>query len=157
MEYADVWILVDKRDSKIVKPFLVHFLREFKSGIDEWGIPNAAKIEEQIFVEDWWEVASYCESHPEEYQCLFWSSMRQQDPFHAQIDFTDDAQMIFCLVVEQERREVQWLEELKAYFGSSNGFISYNCAAPQNAREFLEVCRQKRSYNFRSGEWEATN
>jgi len=137
--FADCYVLVQVRSRDRIDAFLNHFLPERELVIENWIIPYSAGSGAGTIIDDVDRLIAYCLDHANEYQVICWHTLRDMPPRIAEVYFTNDGAMLFCLSSHEGEDEQGWLQRLKDFVGTAIGYITYENPPPMNAKAFMQV------------------
>ncbi len=139
--YADCYVLSDKRTSTFIKSFLDNFLPNRQESAEDYVIPMHSD-EPKIVFNTAIELIDYLTINTNEEHTVYWSNKDEADIKGAMCFFTNNGQVILGIYCDtmfpNTTIEDKVFEALKNFCGSSNGFITYEEAAPHDTTQFLE-------------------
>lgn len=146
---ADIYIIKKTRSKKTGLDFINHFLPEREESATVYEYPRFGKTVELVFNKAE-ELMTYLENNPISHHCIYWRSINKDNlNRHGMIFYTPDSYMIFGISrnhrdFNDKRNEEECFEELKRYFETEDGYITYECPPEDTYRKFMEVVK---SYN----------
>ena len=141
--YADCYILAAERTSEMINRFLDEFLpnREAATGIYE--LPQHGGQTEREF-DSVAALIKFLVKETSTPYAIYWSNLENSDLKNAMCFFTDDHCSILGLSCDTPEKgtkvEDQLFERLKAFGKTSIGYVTYECPAPTNSKEFRRLC-----------------
>ena len=145
--FADIYVLSEYRSQKLIDEFLEEFVPRRKESSDEYYVPYLADNPNQIFY-SYSDLIAHCILHPKETNAIYFSNEKNEDPQSAMIFFTDDGKTILGLSIEKEQYEVHFLDRLKDFCRSKNGYITYEDIPPLNSNDFLKKIKELSDNNM---------
>lgn len=140
--YADCYILTEKRNGLELINFLNYFIPNNEISTDEFEIPQYGNGITQSF-DNSQNLISHLVDSVEEPYYLYYRNLEKSDIIGAMCYFTKDCGMIFGLSTETKYPnttiEDEAFKNLKSYFNSSLGYITYENPPPNTHTEFLEI------------------
>lgn len=140
--YTDIYVLVDDRKVELIQDFLEHFIPDHREMADEYEIPQYADHPDMLFHKAI-ELMKHCEGHTDVPHAIYWFNNQKEDPKDAMVFYTDDGKMILGLSIEDEQRDQEWLEKLKAFSKSDRGCILIENPPPENSKEFMKLIEDR--------------
>lgn len=142
--YADIYIIKKTRSKQAGWHFLNHFLPFRENSAVEFEVPQYAEEPLMVFqvAED---LMDYLEKQPTVPYGLYWQNI---DPTalnrHGMLFYTKDGYLIFgisryAVSIEDTSNEEACLAEMKAYFKTKEGYITYECPPEDDYEHFMQV------------------
>lgn len=146
VNFADCYVLANKRTTDFITSFLDHFLPDRSEAANIYNIPQFSEPPEIVFdrADD---LINYLEQSPNELHAVYWLNNQVAALRGAMCIFTSDGQVIFGLYCEtlrpDTRVEDSYLHRLQEFCDSAQGLILYEEPAPQDTAAFLERVKAK--------------
>lgn len=144
-EYADIYIISEKRDRAAVEGFLGRFLRRRAESADDYPVPQYSENPEIVF-ERAADLIDYCDANRGTVQSIYWRALGDSKPEHAMVFYLKDGNVIYGLSTDASDQNYakNLLKDLKDHFNAEHGFIAHE-AAP-DAEDHAEFLAQEKVY-----------
>lgn len=146
VNFADCYVLTDKRASTFIASFLNTFLPDRKQAAMQYHVPQYSEHPTHV-LHTAEALIQYLEQHPTEPHAIYWLNAEEATLRGAMCIFTSDGQVIAGLYCETLRPdtsiEQQYLKALQEFCGSTEGLILYEEPAPQDTAAFLERIKKQ--------------
>jgi hypothetical protein len=139
-EYADIYVISEKRNFTTVINFLDQFLPEREESADEYELPQYSDSPDLIFSRAN-DLIEYCSNNESAENSIYWRALKQKKPEHGMVFFLRDGNVIFGLSTDASDIEFarQLLIDLKKNLGSKLGYITHEAPpAAANLNEFKQ-------------------
>jgi len=140
--FADCYVLTDKRATVWIDRFLDKFVPNREQRSEEFEIPQYSNNPTIIFEKDS-ELIDYLVKNKNEKHTLYWMNKDKADLRGVMIFFTIDGHMIpgiSCnMLATDDSIEEGYLRELKEFWGTDKGYITFEQPAPHDKDEFLKI------------------
>jgi len=141
-QYADIYIVVKTRSKEKAIEFLDHFLPNREESADEYEFPQYGHKKEREFANAL-HVMSFLESSTSCEYNIYWRNTDSKNVNrHGMLFYTRDEAIIFGISRDADingphnsENEVDCLNNMKAYFNTKNGCITYEDEVPHDTYE----------------------
>ena len=127
--YFDIYVITSKRTETEIESFLDEFVPHCEEHTDEYVFPQYSENPDITYTEAKEIISVCCGSVNSEYG-IYWRSIKRQKPEYGMIFFLKDGHVIYGLSTDDTHPEyaVELLNKLKAYTGSSLGYIGHEAS-----------------------------
>ena len=139
-EYADIYVISDKRDSVTVNRFLNHFLPKREESSDGYGVPQFSDSPELMFTRVN-ELVEFCSNNRNIEHFIYWRALNQNKPEHGMVFYLQDGYVIYGLSTDTNNSKFtqKLLKDLQEHIGSNLGYIAFEEAPDvDNLDEFKQ-------------------
>jgi hypothetical protein len=141
VNFADCYVLSNKRDKAFIETFLNHFLPHRKAYATEYEVPQFAEHPTTLF-QSADELIAYLEVNQNELHAIYWYNLEEGGLTGAMCLFTSDGQVIFgitCKTLHPDTtNEAHYLQALLHFCNSTQGLIEYDTPAARDTAAFLQ-------------------
>jgi hypothetical protein len=141
VNFADCYVLTNKRTTAFIASFLDTFLTNRQEAAKQYEIPQFSE-HPRLVLYTAQALIEYEEQHPTEPHAIYWVNKDESTLRGAMCIFTSDAQVIVGLYCETRRPDTtiegQYLKALKDFCGTTEGLVLYEEPAPQETAAFLQ-------------------
>lgn len=154
--YADIYVIKKTRSKIVALEFLKHFLPQRKESAECYEIPQYG-INTEIEFNNAEELMDYLEKNTTTTHSIYWTNMDKKNlNRHGMIFYTADSCMIFGISrdhhgINHTENEEYCLIELKDFFNTEKGYITYECPPEDTYDEFIDIVN-KFNINIKKGE-----
>ncbi|MDA7501893.1 hypothetical protein N8482_01330 [Chitinophagales bacterium] len=142
--YTDIYIIRKTRSKRTALEFLDHYLPQRKESADCYEFPRFGKTTDfELATAD--EVMSYMENNHEEEHCIYYHNLDLNSiNRHANLFYTPDGFTIYGVSVPASDLldsdvEKNALLEMKTFFQTDEGYMTYECPPERTGSEFLKL------------------
>lgn len=138
---ADCYVITDQRIQVFINSFLDKFIPHREETADEYEIPQYSDKPTIIYkkAED---LIDYMVSNKNEPHTIYWRNLQRSNLKGAMCFFTNDGKLILglsCKTLDSDKSiERKYLEELREFCSTNDGYIAYEDPAPDNTAEFMD-------------------
>jgi hypothetical protein len=147
--FADCYVIINSRSKKLVNHFLDHFLPEREERTREYQVPQYADHPDISF-DNVSDLMAFLEVNPSSYQAIYWGNKSKEHPNQYGMTFyTKDGYLIFGISRDvagdssDTQAEDECLQELKHFFETDEGYITYEKHPPDNYDEFIRIMTEQ--------------
>ncbi|MEI6949536.1 hypothetical protein V9K67_20280 [Paraflavisolibacter sp. H34] len=141
VNFADCYVLTDRRTEGFIRLFLDHFLPGRQEYTDTYEVPQFAERPVAVF-HSAGELVGWLEQHPQERHAIYWYNSEDVTLRGAMALFTSDGRVILGLFCEtlypDTANEDHYLQAIMDFCGSTEGLIEYATPAAKDAQAFLQ-------------------
>lgn len=152
--YADIYVIKKTRSKELGEKFINHFVPKRAESADCYEIPMyRGKVE--ITFQKAKDLMVYLEENPTVEQSIYWRNLDKENlNRHGMIFYTPDSYMIFGIsrnskdmgTAENTKDEDECLQEMKDFFETEEGYITYECPPKDTYLEFIEAVNHYKKY-----------
>lgn len=143
-QYADIYIAVKTRSKQQATDFLNHFFPNRVESADEYEFPQYSSPAYREF-KTVNELMLYLESEVNAEYNLYWKATDDSNPNrYGMLFYTSDAAIIFGISRDADiggydntENEDECLKQMKEYFQSENGYITYEDTPYETYKKFV--------------------
>lgn len=128
-EYADIYVISQKRDEATIFGFLNLFLPARKEYTDEYEIPQYSDSPVLMF-DTAKKLIEYCCVNKSEAHTIYWNALEEKKPEHGMVFFLSDGNVIYGLSNDARNRALtkKLLDKAKDYLGSDLGYVGHEAS-----------------------------
>jgi len=141
-DFADCYVLTEKRTQEWIVRFLNEFIPNRKQQANEYEIPLYSTHPTFVFKKDE-ELIDYLEKNKNIPHTIYWTNEEDSDLRGVMVFFTNDGYLIpgiYCETLANDTSiEDNYFNQLKLFWKTDQGYITYEQPAPHNKDEFLKI------------------
>jgi hypothetical protein len=139
-EYSDIYVISNKRDALSVESFLECFLPQREESAEEYEVPQYSNTPTVTFTSAF-ELMAFCAKKQSESYVVYWRALNEMKPEHGMVFYLRDGNVIYGLSTDAAEQNYarKLLQELKAFLGSSLGYIAHEASPDADCLEEFET------------------